>query len=169
MVLIESAAPQRHNVDQYLADKEGNMFKHLLLAVDGTPFSDAAFRKALLLAQELKARITALRVCPDYRVLPNEVETLPETREHLALAARQDVTNYLAGIEREAAAAGGPCETTFLTHAHPYEAIVRTAHETGCDLIVMASHGRRGVQALLIGSETQKVLTHSQIPVLVYR
>jgi CBS domain-containing protein len=62
-----------------------------------------------------------------------------------------------------------PCETVFQTSDHPYEAIIATAKEKGCDLIMMASHGRSGVQAFLLGSETQKVLTHSAIPVLVFR
>jgi nucleotide-binding universal stress UspA family protein len=61
------------------------------------------------------------------------------------------------------------CEVVTETADSPYEAIIRVAEEKGCDLIMMASHGRRGVKAILIGSETQKVLTHSNIPVLVYR
>jgi len=62
-----------------------------------------------------------------------------------------------------------PCETVKVNHEHPYEAIIDTAKTTGCDLIAMASHGRRGVSAIALGSETVKVLTHSKIPVLVYR
>ncbi|MCK7468053.1 MAG: universal stress protein [Desulfosudis oleivorans] len=75
----------------------------------------------------------------------------------------------LAVLEKAAKDAGVPCETICEIGDHPYEAIIRVAEKRGCDLIMMASHGRRGVKGLLLGSETQKVLTHSLIPVLVYR
>ncbi|GAB7541294.1 universal stress protein [Cupriavidus sp. CuC1] len=145
------------------------MFTHLLLAVDGSPLSDAAFHKALALAQEMKARVTALRVGPKYHVLAYHTEMLTDTRELFAEEISDSATKYLEGIALEAAAAGVTCDTAFLVDDHPYEAIIKTAEDRGCDLIVMASHGRRGVQGVLIGSETQKVLTHSKIPVLVYR
>jgi nucleotide-binding universal stress UspA family protein len=73
----------------------------------------------------------------------------------------------LAVIERAANDAGVACDTTYVTAHHAYEAIIQAAEEKGCDCIVMASHGRHGVQALLIGSETAKVLTHTKLPVLV--
>jgi nucleotide-binding universal stress UspA family protein len=145
------------------------MFTHLLLAVDGSPLAEAGFRKALEFAREINARITALRVCPNYHLLAYQVEMLTDTREQYAKAAAEEMTKYLVGIAQEAAAAGVACETTYAVNDHPYEAIIKTAAENGCDLIVMASHGRRGVQGVLIGSETQKVLTHSKLPVLVYR
>ena len=75
----------------------------------------------------------------------------------------------LAVLEKAAKDAGVPCETLCEIADHPYEAIIRIAEKRGCDLIMMASHGRRGVKGLLLGSETQKVLTHSLIPVLVHR
>ncbi|CAN7424452.1 TRAP-T-associated universal stress protein TeaD [compost metagenome] len=145
------------------------MFKHLLLAVDGSDLSESAFRKALTLAREMGARTTAVRVCPNYHVLTYQVEMLEETRETYVKQAWEDATRYLRGLADEAGAAGVPCETAYVVNDHPYEAIIKTAEEKGCDLIVMASHGRRGVQGMLIGSETLKVLTHSKIPVLVYR
>ncbi|MDF3885329.1 universal stress protein [Cupriavidus basilensis] len=145
------------------------MFTHLLLAVDGSPLSDAAFQKALLLAQEMNARITALRVGPKYHVFAYHTEMLSDARELFAEEIADSAKKYLERIALDAAAAGVTCETTFLIEDLPYEAIIKTAEDRGCDLIVMASHGRRGVQGVLIGSETQKVLTHSKIPVLVYR
>jgi len=145
------------------------MFTHLLLAVDGSPLSDAAFHKALALAQEMKARVTALRVGPKYHVLTYHTEMLTDSRELFAEEISESATKYLEGVALEAAAAGVTCDTAFLVDDHPYEAIIKTAEDRGCDLIVMASHGRRGVQGVLLGSETQKVLTHSKIPVLVYR
>lgn len=145
------------------------MFKHLLLAVDGSPLAEAAFRKALVLAHEMNAQVTAVRVCPNYHVLTYQVEMLTDTHEEYVKAATEEAVRYLNNLAREAAAAGVPCETSYEVNDHPYEAIIKTAEDKGCDVIVMASHGRRGVQGLLIGSETLKVLTHSKIPVLVYR
>ena len=75
----------------------------------------------------------------------------------------------LARVQEAAAAAGVACEVVHVEHEHPYEAIIDVAKTKGCDLIVMASHGRRGISAMVLGSETLKVLTHSTIPVLVYR
>ncbi|WP_454766311.1 universal stress protein [Cupriavidus campinensis] len=145
------------------------MFKHFLLAVDGSALSEAAFRKALVLARGMNAHATAVRVSPNYHVLAYQVELLTDTREEYVKAAWEEATRYLGDISKEAGAAGVPCDTAYAVNDHPYEAIIKTAEDKGCDLIVMASHGRRGVQGLLIGSETLKVLTHSKIPVLVYR
>jgi nucleotide-binding universal stress UspA family protein len=75
----------------------------------------------------------------------------------------------LAAIEREAKAAGVKCETVTAANDAPYDEIVKQAKKRKCDLIMMSSHGRRGISGLLLGSETAKVLTHSTIPVLVYR
>jgi nucleotide-binding universal stress UspA family protein len=94
---------------------------------------------------------------------------LADTRNEHAPHARNHAERYLAFIDQAATDAAVLCETTWLVNDHPYEAIVNAAQERHCDLIVMASHGRRGMEGLLIGSETQKVLIHSRIPVLVYR
>jgi nucleotide-binding universal stress UspA family protein len=93
---------------------------------------------------------------------------LQDTEEQYLAASRAQARKYLAMLERAAAEVGVICETVVESSDHPYEAIIRTAEIKGCDLILMASHGRRGVKALLLGSETQKLLTHSRIPVLVY-
>ncbi|AGW91334.1 MULTISPECIES: universal stress protein [Cupriavidus] len=145
------------------------MFRHLLLAVDGSELSESAFRKALVLAREMDAKTTLVRVCPNYHVLTYEVEMLEGTRETYVKQAWEDATRYLRGLANEAGTAGVACDTAYAVNDHPYEAIIKTAEDKDCDLIVMASHGRRGVQGMLIGSETLKVLTHSKIPVLVYR
>ena len=78
-------------------------------------------------------------------------------------------TKSLAEVEDAATAAGIHCEVVCAKDEHPYQAIIDAAKKNGCDLIVMASHGRRGIAAVLIGSETQNVVTHSSIPVLVCR
>jgi nucleotide-binding universal stress UspA family protein len=133
------------------------MFKHLLIPTDGTVTSDAAIRQGLLMARETSARVTALHVVQPFHVMAYGIEMIEETRQ------------ILEAVERQGTEQGVAVSTVTAKDDHPYEAIIRTATERGCDLIVMASHGRRGMQALLLGSETQKVLTHSKLPVLVLR
>ncbi|WER47931.1 universal stress protein [Cupriavidus sp. WKF15] len=145
------------------------MFQHLLLPVDGSPLSESAFRQGIAFARDAGARVTALQVIPDFHTYTYQVEMLASTRDQYARDATKAVEDYLDTMAAEAAAAEVACDTVAVIHDHPYEAIINTAVEKGCDLIVMASHGRRGLQGVLIGSETQKVLTHSRIPVLVYR
>lgn len=145
------------------------MFKHLLIAVDGSALAESAFDKAIGLASEMNARVTAIRVCPDYHLLAYHTEMLTDTREQYKDAAQAGATRYLTELTRKAAIIGVSCQPLYMVSDHPYDAIIKAAEDRKCDLIVMASHGRRGVQGVLIGSETQKVLTHSTIPVLVYR
>ncbi|WP_432259009.1 universal stress protein [Cupriavidus sp. TMH.W2] len=145
------------------------MFKHLLVAVDGSPLSDTAYRKAIALARPLQASITAVQVVAHYDVMRLQTAMLRETRERYMQEAYRQAEAYLSTIAQEAAAAGVSCDTACVTGDHIFQAIIDAAESRQCDLIVMASHGRRGVQALLIGSETHKVLTHTKIPVLVYR
>lgn len=145
------------------------MFKHLLVAVDGSPLSDTAYRKAIALARPLQAGITAVQVVAHYDVMRLQTAMLRETRERYMQEAYRQAEAYLSTIVQEAAAAGVSCDTACVTGDHIFQAIIDAAESRQCDLIVMASHGRRGVQALLIGSETHKVLTHTKIPVLVYR
>lgn len=145
------------------------MFQHLLLPVDGSPLSEAAFSKALVFAREARARVTVIRVIPDFHVYTYQVELLADTRTRFVQEATRSSADYLKTLAAEAEAADVSCETLCVIHDHPYEAIIQAAQEKECDLIVMASHGRRGLQGVLIGSETNKVLTHSNIPVLVYR
>ena len=145
------------------------MFKHLLVPTDGSAMSMGAVRMAVGLAKEFDAKITGIHVIPEFHLLTYDTELLADTRTEHARHARNHAERYLAFIEQAATDAAVLCETTWLVNDHPYEAIVNTAQERHCDLIVMASHGRRGMDGLLIGSETQKVLIHSRIPVLVYR
>ena len=145
------------------------MFKHLLLPTDGSQLSEAAVRKGIEFAKGIHARVTGLNVMPEFHVLTYRTEMLEDTKDQFANDCRAHAEQYLAVIAAAASEAGVACDTVAATSDHPYEAIIKTAGDKGCDLIMMASHGRRGVQGLLIGSETQKVLTHSRIPVLVYR
>lgn len=145
------------------------MFKHILLPTDGTDLSEVAIEKGIEFAKTINARVTGIHVKPQFHIFTYRTEYLEETEAQFTKDAESHSTQYLAAIERVAKKAGVTCDTTSVTGDHPHEAIIAAAREKGCDLIVMASHGRKGIQGLLIGSETQKVLTHSSIPVMVYR
>jgi nucleotide-binding universal stress UspA family protein len=145
------------------------MFTHILVPTDGSARSEEAIRMAVALAGESGAKLTGLHVIPAFHVLTYSPTMLTGTEGEFLKIARQHAEDYLATVTKTAAQAGVECETVAMAHAHPYEAIISAATQRNCDLIVMASHGRSGIRALLIGSETQKVLTHSQIPVLVVR
>jgi nucleotide-binding universal stress UspA family protein len=145
------------------------MFKHLLLPIDGSKLSEAAIQKGLQFAKSLNAKVTGFYVMPEFHLFAYRTEMLDDTKEEFARDCRAHADQFLAVIEKAAKAAGVACDTAFATSDYPYEAIIKAAEEKSCDLIMMASHGRRGVQGLLLGSETQKVLTHSKIPVLVFR
>jgi nucleotide-binding universal stress UspA family protein len=145
------------------------MFKHILLPTDGSKFSEAAIRKGVEFAKSAGAKVTGFHVTPQFHVFTYRTEMLEDTREEFARDSRAHAEKYLAVIQKAAKDAGVACEVAYVNGDHPHEAIIKAAQERGCDLIMMASHGRKGVQGMLLGSETQKVLTHSQIPVLVYR
>lgn len=145
------------------------MFKHLLLPIDGSQLSEAAIQKGVQFAKSLNAKVTGFYVMPEFHVFTYRTEMLEDTKEEFARDCRAHADQFLAVIEKAAKAAGVACDTALATSDYPYEAIIKAAEEKSCDLIMMASHGRRGVQGLLLGSETHKVLTHSKIPVLVYR
>jgi nucleotide-binding universal stress UspA family protein len=99
----------------------------------------------------------------------SEMEIPTQALDQAIKRSKEVAETYLAAIEKEAKEMGVACVAVYEMNDFPYEAIIRLAERKGCDLIMMASHGRRGVRGLLVGSETQKVLTHSKIPVLVYR
>jgi nucleotide-binding universal stress UspA family protein len=145
------------------------MLTHILLPTDGSPLSDIAIEKGIQLARSLNAKVTGLCVVP--RVYPSyyDGEIPGGLTEQAEEQLRTDAKVHLAALARVAQTAGVGCDVVVETSDQPFEAILMTAEEKGCDLIVMASHGRRGVAGILLGSETQKVLTHSKIPVLVFR
>jgi nucleotide-binding universal stress UspA family protein len=145
------------------------MFKHILLPTDGSPLSEAAMRKGIQFAKTINARVTGFCVAPALRHFGFDADIGPEFKKQAAAAVQAEVAKNLLAIEKAAKDAGVPCDTFCEISDHPYEAIIRVAEKRGCDLIMMASHGQRGVKGLLLGSETQKVLTHSRIPVLVFR
>lgn len=145
------------------------MFKHILLPTDGSSASDVAIQSCLRFAKHIGARVTGLHVVPEFHVMTYNAEMLEDTREQFAQDCAAHARKVLAAVEQAAKEAGVACEVMHMTSDHPYQAIVQAAQGQQCDLIAMALHGRKGIQGFLLGSETQKVLTHSQIPVLVYR
>ena len=157
------------NLGHRFRDARDKMFKHLLVPTDGSALSDEAVRMAVNLAKAFDAKITGIHAIPEFHRLSLNAEMLTDTPTNHERHARRHAEKYLAVVEKAAMDADVLCSTTRVVSDHPYQAIIDAAQERHCDLIVMASHGRRGIQGILIGSETQKVLTHSRIPVLVYR
>lgn len=147
------------------------MFKHILVPTDGSQLSQETVKRAISFARENGARITFFYAKPEYPVAFYGEGALidPTTPEKFAKMAEQQATDILGSCEKLAAAANVQSAVASKTSDIPYEAIIGAAEASGCDLIFMASHGRRGIGGLLLGSETQKVLTHSKVPVLVYR
>ena len=147
------------------------MFKQILVATDGSKLSQKAIRMAVKLARTAGAGITGAYVIEPY--VPPQGEAVIYVAG-ISAARYKAVTKAasrkaLAAVEVEAGLAGVPCRTLAVTAGTPWEGVIRAAKRGRCDLIVMASHGRRGLAGLIIGSETTKVLTHSKIPVLVCR
>ena len=146
------------------------MFKHILIPTDGSALSQHAVRAAVELAKLHGARLTGVHVIPDYHLLiAYEGAFDPVTEERIEEEAKMRAESYLAFVRKSAEDAGIACDTVCETSDHPYDAILKTADARKCDLIVMTSHGRKGLAAVLLGSETRKVLTLSRVPVLVVR
>ena len=145
------------------------MYSHILIPIDGSPLSMAAMKTAMAFARDADAKVTVLTVVEPFHIFTASPENLQATRGEYDKHARTHAAEFLAAAEREAKLLGIRCEIAQTTSDDPYPVIIETATKRGCDLIAMASHGRRGIAALLLGSVTQKVLTHSKVPVLVYR
>ena len=148
------------------------MYKHILVSTDGSKLSAKAIRTAVKLADSTGAKVTGVYVIPPYvapaygegvmympAVSPTRYKQITEREARKALAA----------VEIEARTGKVDFATMTLTADNPWEGIIRAAKSKRADLIVMASHGRRGLAGLILGSETTKVLTHSKVPVLVCR
>jgi nucleotide-binding universal stress UspA family protein len=145
------------------------MYRHLLVPTDGSPLSEEAICHAVELARTFGAKIFFLTVTEPFRAFSLHANQLEETAGSYRTHVDERATRILTEAAKVAVALGVDHETIRIEDARPFEAIIRTATQKECDLIAMASHGRRGISALVLGSETVKVLTHSTIPVLVYR
>jgi nucleotide-binding universal stress UspA family protein len=146
-------------------------YRHLLVPTDGSELSDRAVTQAIALAAALGARLRVLHVQSSFPISLVGVGELvePSTIDALVAAARQRAETILDTAATLARQAGVPVSASLRSDPQPHQAILAEATEQNCDLIVMASHGRRGLEGLLIGSETQRVLTQSSCPVLVVR
>lgn len=145
------------------------MYTHLLLATDGSEVADRAIEHALGLANAVGARVTALTISPPWSALAYGVVQGLGSHEAYDKAAEDRAAKLLGAVSSKAAKLGVPCDTLHLVEINPYQAILATAVSRKCDLIVVGAHGRRGVERLLIGSETAKLLSHATCPVLVWR
>ncbi len=147
------------------------MFKHILVPTDGSRLSVKAAKQAVKLAKALGARITGFYAAPDYSSTyygDGYILRAPSAKAQAEFSQEQ-ARKCLSAIEVEAEVEKVACAVFHTVSDSPYAAIIDAAKKNKCDLIVMASHGRRGLSALVLGSETQKVLIHSKIPVLVCR
>ena len=145
------------------------MYAHILIPTDGSELAEKAVRDGIALAKRIGAKITALTVLPPFHMFTTDTQMLEDTPAQYKIRVQEDAKKTLGAVASAAKAAGVACETVQVEHEHPYQAIIATAGLKGCNLIVMASHGRRGISAIVLGSETVKVLTHCKIPVLVHR
>ncbi len=144
------------------------MFNHILLPTDGSKLSEKSVKHGIRMAKAMNANVTALHVIPTARANNYQIDVLESEPDRYSESA-ECALEYLNFVRRVAKGAGVECDLVHVTSDQPFKAIIKTAQNKKCDLILMASHGRRGIEGFLLGSETQKVLTHSQIPVLVYR
>lgn len=147
------------------------MYSHILIPTDGSEVAEKAVAAGIEFAREAKAKITWFTAVPEYAP-PGEAEMMSGrfvTPEQHETRSQEHAAQILAGPAQRARSAGVACETDYAQSDRPHQAIVAAAKRHGCDLIFMASHGRKVLPALFLGSETRDVLTHSTIPTLVYR
>jgi nucleotide-binding universal stress UspA family protein len=146
------------------------MYKNILIATDGSALASKAVEHGLSLAKATGGKVTAVIVEAPFNVFEvpeSRVRQMSEAFAQHEQAVKRHATKVLGDVADAAKKAGVACDTVQVEHEQPYEAIIKAANEKGCDAIVMASHGRSGISAVLLGSVTNKVLTHTKIPVLV--
>ena len=145
------------------------MFKHILIPIDGSELSLGAVRQGATYAKDMGAKLTLLTVTRPYNAFEIGSIFPPGDPQEHALRAKELAEGRLAAAKAVVDGEGVSCETAHVEDGRPYEAIIEAASARGCDLILMASNGWSGVSALVLGSVTNKVLTHSKLPVLVVR
>ena len=148
------------------------MYKHILLPTDGSKLSAKAVKQGIQFAKFVGAKVTAIHVAAEYHMAMDEgfvVPTALTVKKRFEEEISKRSLKLLGEVRTDAIAAGVGCEIVSLISSMPYDAIIKQAKKSKCDLIMMASHGRKGLSSILLGSETAKVLTHSTIPVLVLR
>ena len=148
------------------------MYSHILVPTDGSELSITAAHQALELAKLCKAKMTVIMVSPTFRQLQQDgfiVPTANTVRDRWEEQMTERARKVLEAICADAKKAGVECQSEHVFGDAPYEAIIATAEKNGCDMIAMGSHGHGGVKQFFVGSETTRVLSHTKIPVVVYR
>jgi nucleotide-binding universal stress UspA family protein len=145
------------------------MYKRILIPTDGSSLSAMAIEKGIALAKATGAKVVGMTVSVPFHIFALDPMMISDTKEAYEKDCEELATKYLGAVKTAASSAGVPCDILHVIAEQPYVGIIETAKKQGCDLIFMASHGRKGIAGLLLGSETLKVLTHSKIPVLVCR
>ena len=145
------------------------MYTNILIPTDGSELAGKAVQHGIALAKRIGARTTILTVLPPFHTFTTDTQMLEDTQAQHNARTQRHAEEVLGAAAHAAQEAGVSCKTIQVEQENPYQVIIDIAESTGCDLIVMASHGRRGISAIVLGSETVKVLTHSKIPVLVHR
>ncbi|HEX7953634.1 MAG TPA: universal stress protein [Burkholderiales bacterium] len=147
------------------------MFKNILIPTDGSALSKKAVKAGVALARATGAKVTGFYSPERYEILAYGEYFPPDlvSRSEWNNRSRKTAARFLAAVEKEAVRAGVPYSGLYLDSLAPWEAIIEAAKKKKCDLIFMASHGRSGLSGLLLGSQAAKVLSHSKIPVLVYK
>ena len=145
------------------------MYKRLLVATDGSEIARAAVKHALVLAKTVGAEVAVITVSTPWTAVAFGFMGSTASKDAFDEAAAQRADALLSEIAQSAGSLGIPCKTLHVSDMNPYQAILAAAEAEGSDLIVVGAHGRRGLERLLIGSETTKVLTHAKVPVLVWR
>jgi nucleotide-binding universal stress UspA family protein len=147
------------------------MYKHILVATDGTKLSNVATNKAIELAHHMGAKLTIVNIIPKmhHNLFEGDIETPAKQKTEIMNRLTESANKLVLGVQKHATKMGVDSKTLVVKSTVVSEGIVKTAISKKADLIVMASHGRNGISRLLLGSETQQVLTHSKIDVLVLR
>ena len=145
------------------------MYQHILIPTDGSELSKMALHEGMALAKALGARVTALTVTTPFHAFTSDFGMIADPAGQYGKRMEAFANQRLNVAKDIARTAAVPCDLVHVEHEHPYQAVIETAQSRGCDVIQMASHGRRGASAVVLGSETLKVLTHSSIPVIVCR
>jgi nucleotide-binding universal stress UspA family protein len=145
------------------------MYTNILIPTDGSELAGKAVQYGIALARRIGAKTTVLTVLPPFHIFTTDTQMLEDTPTQYKVRMQAHAEETLGAVAQAAQAAGVAGEMVHVEHEHPYRAIINTADSKGCDLIVLASHGRHGISAIVLGSEKVKVLTHSKIPVLIHR
>jgi len=169
MCIMDYNAGDRASWQSHLPPERKTMYKRILIPTDGSDASRRAIEAGIALAKKLHAEIVALSVTPTFHLLSLAPGQFKKNASQFEFDNRLHATHLLHEVSHAAREAGVACSCEHVVSDHPFEAIIATARDRQCDLINMGSHGHQGIKGLVLGSQAQKVLVHSAIPVLVHR